>query len=64
MSSSHTVTSNTELHLKFFDQKAAGSFPDDTVGRNPPATAQDMGSIPGLGDSTCHGVTKLVCHDY
>ena len=29
---------------------------------NPPVNAGDMGSIPGLGDPTCLGAMKPVCH--
>ena len=32
--------------------------------KNPPANAGDMGSIPGLGRSTCFGATKLMHHNY
>ena len=32
-----------------FFQLIAGDLPDGTVDKNPPASAGDMGSIPGLG---------------
>ena len=44
------------LHIR---RKKAG-FPGGTVDKNPPANAGDMGSIPGLEDSTCLGATKPV----
>ena len=34
-----------------FFQLIAGDLPDGTVDKNPPASAGDMGSIPGLGTS-------------
>ena len=35
-----------------------------SVVENLPANAGDMGSIPAQEDSTCHGATKPVCHNY
>ena len=40
-----------------FPQKAQ-DFSGGTVGKNPPANAGDMGSIPGLGRFYMHRVTK------
>ena len=34
------------------------------VVKNPPANAGDAGSIPALEDSTCHRITKPMCHNY
>ena len=39
-------------------------FPGGLVVKNLPASAEDLGSIPGPGDPTCHRATKPVCHDY
>ena len=39
-------------------------FPGGPVDKNPPADAGDMGSIPGLEDSTCLGATKPVHRSY
>ena len=36
-------------------------LPAGTVDKNPPANAGDMGL---LGDSTCLGTIKPVCHNY
>ena len=33
-------------------------LPGDAVGTNLPARVGDMGSTPGLEDSTCHGAIK------
>jgi len=33
-----------------------GGFPSGSVGKNPPANAEDMGSIPGLGRSLGEGM--------
>ena len=38
--------------------------PGGAVDRNLPASAGDMGSIPGPEDSTCHGTAKPVHHNY
>ena len=35
-------------------------FPGGSVVKNPPSSAGDMASIPGLGRSTCHRATKPV----
>ena len=48
------------LHIR---RKKVG-FPGGTVDKNPPADAGDMGSIPGLEDSTCLGATKPVHRSY
>ena len=39
-------------------------FPGGTVVRNPPASAGDMGMIPGPEDPTCRRATKPVHHNY
>ena len=39
-------------------------FPGDTVVKNPPANAGDMGSSPGPDDPTCRGATKPMHHNY
>ena len=39
-------------------------FPGDSVVKNLPINAGDMGSIPDLEDSICHEVTKPVRHNY
>jgi len=39
-------------------------FPGGPVVKNLPASAGDMGSIPGLEDPTCHGKTKPEGHNY
>ena len=45
--------------------KMARAFPGGSVVKNPPATAGNMGSIPGSGKkSTCHRAAKPVSHDY
>ena len=35
-----------------------------TVDKNPPANAEDTGSIPSLEDPSCCGATKSMCHNY
>ena len=42
----------------------ARGFPGGLVVKNPPANAEDMGSIPGSGRSHLCGVTKSVRHNY
>ena len=37
-------------------------FPGGTVDENLPVSAEDMGLIPGLEESTCHGATKPMYH--
>ena len=39
-------------------------FPGGTVVESLPANAGDTGSSPGLGRSTCRGVTRPVSHNY
>ena len=39
-------------------------FPGDSVVKNPPANAGDMGLTPGLGNLKCRGATKPVIHHY
>ena len=40
-------------------------FPGDSVVKNPPGNAGDIGSIPGAGRfPTCLGATKPMCHSY
>ena len=34
------------------------------VVRNLPANARDVGAVPGLGRSHCHGATKTLSHNY
>ena len=37
---------------------------DGPVVKNLPASVEDMGSMPGPGDPTCHVATKPVHHNY
>ena len=46
------------------EEAIARGFPGGPVTENLPANAGDMGSIPGLGRSTCLRATKLVCQNY
>jgi len=46
------------------EEAIARGFPGGPVTENLPANAGDMGSIPGLGRSTCLVATKLVCQNY
>ena len=39
-------------------------FPGDSVVKNSPVNAGDMGLIPGPGRSHMHGTIKPVCHNY
>ena len=39
-------------------------FPGGPVIGNLPASARDVGSIPGPEDSTCYGATKSGCQHY
>jgi len=52
------------LSLVFLTWKCVLDFPDGAVDKNLPTNAVDMGSIPGLGSSTCHVATKPMCHNY
>ena len=37
---------------------------DGPVVKNLPASVEDMGSVPGPGDPTCHVATKPMHHNY
>ena len=39
-------------------------LPSGSVGKNRPANAENVDSIPSLEDSTCHRATNLVRHSY
>ena len=39
-------------------------FPGGSVVKNLPVNEGDTGSSPGPEDPTCHGATKLMCHNY
>ena len=39
-------------------------FPCGTMDKNMPANARDIGSMLGPEDSTCHGATQSVHHNY
>ena len=52
------------LSLVFLIWKCMLDFPDGAVDKNLPTNAVDMGSISGLGSSTCHVATKPMCHNY
>ena len=48
----HNVVSGQGIHLKAKETNLqAGDFPSGTVVKNPPASAEDTGSIPGPGRS-------------
>ena len=55
-----------EVQRKYLKAEWTGDFPGSPVVKNPPYNAGDSGSIPGQGtkDPTCHGATKLTCHNY
>ena len=48
----------------FFQFSADCGFPGGPVVKNKPASAGDMGSIPGPEDPTCHRATKPACSNY
>ena len=50
--------------VRVLSNRAVRDFPGGTVVKNPPASAGDMDSIPGLGRPTCHGTAKPVSHNY
>ena len=47
----------------FFKKRGLG-LPGGLMIKNPPADAEDTGSIPGLGRSHITGATKPVGHNY
>ena len=48
----------------FFLEKREGDFPGGTVVKNPPANAEDTGSIPGPGRSHMPRATKPMHHNH
>ena len=46
------------------EEEKEGDSPGDTVDKNLPVSAEDMGLIPGLEDSACHGATKPMYRRY
>ena len=46
------------------EEEKGGDPPGGRVDKNLPVSAEDMGSIPGLEDSPCHGATKPMYHKY
>ena len=66
----HDILYNTiipQLSIKSI-KKSIKKYPQDFSGgpavKGPPANAEDVGSIPGLGRSHLHGATRLTCHNY
>ena len=51
----------TKLNNLFKNEK---DFLSGPVVKNPPANAENIGSIPDLKDSTCNRVTKATHHSY
>ena len=51
--------------VKWKEKNCTGDFPGGPVAKNPPATAGDVGSIPGRGSKTPHAAGQLsLCHNY
>ena len=47
----------------FIKKYMVQGFPGGPI-KNPPCNARDISSMPGLGDPTCCGATKLTCPNY
>jgi len=49
--------------LRLWEKKKKGNFPGETVVKNLPCNAQDMGSIPCWGTKIPHAATEPACHN-
>jgi len=54
----------TEKKKKMSLKKIKRGFPGGAMGKNSPASAGDMGLIPGWGRFTCLRATKPLYHNY